>query len=104
MNMKTRQFYLTGAPLSFVLRQLHGNSKSALRIVISGMLLIAAAGFAAMAMQPPKLPWVAPLIPTGSWPVHIMVDPTTNTAYIANQLGNSISVVDGSKCNGKNSS
>src|SRR5205085_6736109 len=89
-----------------VLRKLHGNSKSAIRTGISGILLIAAAGFAvaAMAMQPPKLPWVAPLIPTGSWPVHIMVDQTTNTAYIANQLDNTISVVDGRKCDGKNAS
>jgi DNA-binding beta-propeller fold protein YncE len=104
MKMKTRPYYLTSAARSFVLRQLHGNSKSILRIGISAILLIAAAGFAAMAMQPPKLPWVAPLIRTGSWPVHIVADPTTNTAYIANQLGNSISVVDGRKCNGKNAS
>lgn len=104
--MKTRQYCLTTAARSFVLRKLHGNLKSAIRIGISGILLMAAAGFAAagMSMQPPKLPWVAPLIPTGSWPVHIVVDPTTNTAYIANQLGNTISVVDGRKCNGKNSS
>ena len=104
--MKTRQYCLTSAARSFVLRKLHGNSKSAIRTGISGILLIAAAGFAAagMSMQPPKLPWVAPLIPTGSWPVHIMVDQATNTAYIANQLDHSISVVDGTKCNGKNSS
>src|SRR5437764_1503455 len=48
--------------------------------------------------ETPKLPWVAPLIPTGSWPVHIMVDQATNTAYIANQLDNTISVVDGRNC------
>ena len=102
--MKTRQYCLTIAARSFVLRKLHGNSKSAIRTGISGILLIAAAGFAAMVMQPPKLPWVAPLIPTGSWPVHIMVDQTTNTAYIANQLDNTISVVDGRKCDGKNAS
>jgi len=104
--MKTRPYCLTSAARSFVLRKLHGNSKSAIRTGISGILLIAAAGLAgaAMSMQPPKLPWVAPLIPTGSWPVHIVVDQTTNTAYIANQLDNTISVVDGRKCNGKNSS
>lgn len=33
-----------------------------------------------------------------------MVDQATNTAYIANQLDNTISVVDGEKCNGKNAS
>jgi DNA-binding beta-propeller fold protein YncE len=104
MKMKTRPYCLTSAARFFVLRKLHGNLKSAIRIGISGILLIAAAGLAAMAMQPPKLPWVAPLIPTGSWPVHIVVDQGTNTAYIANQLDNTISVVDGRKCNGKNSS
>ena len=57
-----------------------------------------------MALQPPKLPWVAPLIPTGTWPVHIMVDQMTNTAYIANQLDNTISVVDGEKCDSKQAS
>jgi DNA-binding beta-propeller fold protein YncE len=104
MKMKTRQYGLTSTARSFVLRKLHGNSKSAIRTGISGILLIAAAGFAAMAMQPPKLPWVAPLIPTGSWPVHIVVDPATNTAYIANQLDNTISVVDGKNCDGKHTS
>ena len=68
------------------------------RLALVGLLLFAAAGFAAMSMKPPKLPWVAPLIPTGSWPVHIMVDQATNTAYIANQLDNTISVVDGRNC------
>src|SRR5438876_936108 len=68
------------------------------RVALAGLLFFAAAGFAAMTMKPPKLPWVAPLIPTGSWPVHIMVDQATNTAYIANQLDNTISVVDGRNC------
>ena len=68
------------------------------RLGLAGLLLFAAAGFAAMSMKPPKLPWVAPLIPTGSWPIHIMVDQATNTAYIANQLDNTISVVDGRNC------
>jgi hypothetical protein len=44
------------------------------RLAVAGLFLFVAAGFAAMSMKPPKLPWVAPLIPTGSWPVHIMVD------------------------------
>jgi DNA-binding beta-propeller fold protein YncE len=54
-----------------------------------------------MSMIPPKLPWVAPLISTGSWPVHIMVDRATNTAFIANQLDNTISVVDGRTCSAR---
>lgn len=102
--MKTRPYSVTSAARSFVLRKRHGKSKSAIRIGISGILLVAAAGFAAMAMQAPKLPWAAPLIPTGSWPVHIVVDQPTNTVYIANQLDNTISVVDGRKCDGKHTS
>jgi YVTN family beta-propeller protein len=74
------------------------------RLALAGLLFFAAAGFAAMSMKPPKLPWVAPLIPTGSWPVHIMVDQATNTAYIANQLDNTISVVDGRHCSGRHTS
>ena len=68
------------------------------RLALAGLLLFVVAGFAGMSMKPPKLPWVAPLIPTGSWPVQIMVDQATNTAYIANQLDNTISVVDGRTC------
>jgi YVTN family beta-propeller protein len=71
------------------------------RLVLAGLFLFVAAGFAAMSMKPPKLPWVAPLIPTGSWPVQIMVDQATNTAYIANQLDNTISVVDGRTCSAR---
>jgi len=71
------------------------------RLALAGLLVFVAAGFAAMSMKPPKLPWVAPLIPTGSWPVHIMVDQATNTAYIANQLDNTISVVDGRNCSAR---
>src|SRR5437870_8994873 len=68
------------------------------RVALAGLLFFAAAGFAAMTMKPPKLPWVAPLIPTGSWPVHIMVDQATKPAYIANQLDSTISVHDGRIC------
>jgi len=74
------------------------------RLALAGLLLFAAAGFAAISMKPPKLPWVAPLIPTGSWPIHIMVDQATNTAYIANQLDNTISVVDGRNCSARRTS
>jgi YVTN family beta-propeller protein len=74
------------------------------RLGLAGLLLFAAAGFAGMSMKPPKLPWVAPLIPTGSWPVHIMVDQATNTAYIANQIDSTISVVDGRNCSARRTS
>ena len=68
------------------------------RLVASGMLLIGAATFAAMSIQPPKLPWAASIIPTGESPVHIVSDPPTNTTYIAVQLDNTIAVVDGKNC------
>src|SRR5207249_7696208 len=67
-------------------------------VALAVRLFFPASGCATVSMKPPKLPWVAPLIPTGSWPVHIMVDQATNTAYIANQLDNTISVVDGRNC------
>jgi DNA-binding beta-propeller fold protein YncE len=75
-----------------------------MRFAITGLLFLAAAGLAAMSMKPPKLPWAPPLIPAGFWPVHIMVDQATNTIYVANQLDNTISVIDGRKCNAKKSS
>src|SRR5437868_13094581 len=68
------------------------------RVALAGLLFFAAAGFAAMTMKPPKLPWVAPLIPTGRWPLHIMVAQETNTAYIANQLDHTILVGVGRYC------
>src|SRR4029077_6223012 len=71
------------------------------RLALAGLLLFVAAGFAAMSMKPPKLPWVAPLIPTGSWPVHNMDDQATNMAYIANQHDSTSSVGDGRTCSGQ---
>src|SRR5207248_10540393 len=61
------------------------------RVALAGLLFFAAAGFAAMSMNPPKLPWVAPLIPTGSRPIDTMLDQATITAHIANELENTIS-------------
>ena len=101
MKIKISRYCPTNAARFFSFCKVHGHSKSALRFGIAGILFFAAAGFAAMSMKPPKLPWVAPLIPTGSWPVHVMVDQATNTAYIANQLDNTISVVDGRNCSAR---
>ena len=98
MKIKISRYCPTNAARFFSVCKVHGHSKSTLRFGIAGILFVAAAAFAAMSMKPPKLPWVAPLIPAGSWPVHIMVDQATNTAYIANQLDNTISVVDGRNC------
>src|SRR5438445_154876 len=56
------------------------------RVALAGLLFFAAAGFAAMTMKPPKLPWVAPLIPTGSWPVHIVVERAHHSVFIVQVL------------------
>ena len=104
MKIKISRYCLTNAARFYSFCKIHGRSNSALRFGIAGILFVAAAGFAAMSMKPPGLPWVAPLIPTGSWPVHIMVDQATNTAYIANQLDNTISVVDGRTCSAQHTS
>jgi YVTN family beta-propeller protein len=77
----------------------HPLLQTKIRLAMSGLLFVAAGAFAAMSMQPPpKLPWVAPLIPTGESPVHIVSDPSTNTTYIAVQGDNTIAVVDGKEC------
>ena len=97
MKLTNRKYQELGTARSFA----SGRSSfqlSRARLALTGLLLFAAAGLAGMSMKPPKLPWIAPLIPTGSWPVHIMVDQETNTAYIVNQLDNTISVVDGRNC------
>src|SRR6266436_4949397 len=83
MKIKISRYCLTNAARFLSFCKVHGHSNSALRFGIAGILFVAAAGFAAMSMKPPTLPWVAPLIPTGSWPIHIMVDQATNTAYSA---------------------
>jgi len=79
-------------------KKIRHSSARTIRAEISGLLLLAAAAFAAMSMQPPKLPWAAPIIPTGEGPVHIVSNPSTNTTYIAVQLDNVIAVVDGKNC------
>jgi YVTN family beta-propeller protein len=101
MEIKISRYCPTTAARFFSFCKVQGHSKSTLRFGIAGVLFISAAGLAAISMKPPKLPWVAPLIPTGNWPVHIMVDQATNTAYIANQLDNTISVVDGRNCSAR---
>jgi DNA-binding beta-propeller fold protein YncE len=55
-------------------------------------------------MRPPKLPWAVPTVTVGNNPVTAAVDQATNTIYVANGNDNTVSVIDGSKCNSKNSS
>jgi DNA-binding beta-propeller fold protein YncE len=59
---------------------------------------------AATSVKMPKLPWAPPLIPAGNWPVHVAVDPATNTIYVANNLDTIISVIDGKNCSAGHSS
>jgi len=98
MKIQTVRCCPSDAVRSLASRKIHYHSTSAIRLGLAGMLLIAAAALAAMSVQPPKLPWAAPIIPTGESPVHIMSDSSTNTTYIAVQGDNTIVVVDGKNC------
>ena len=75
-----------------------------LRLAAAGALFLAAAALATTAMHPPKIPWAVPTAHAGHNPLGTAVDPGTNTIYVANTLSNTVSVIDGSKCNSGNSS
>lgn len=75
-----------------------------LRLAAAGMLFLAAAGLAATAMHPPKIPWAVPTAHVGHAALGTAVDPGTNTVYVTNALSNTVSVIDGSQCNSGNSS
>lgn len=105
MKIRINRRHQIGVVPSLNSGRVHCRSEvSLMRLAIAGLLVFAAAGLPAMSMKPPKLPWVPPLIPAAFWPVHIMVDQATNTIYVANQLDDTISVVDGKKCDSKHSS
>jgi DNA-binding beta-propeller fold protein YncE len=79
---------------------------SRLRISAAGVFLLGAAALAAVAVNPnpPKLPWATPVISVGTLPSTAEVDIATNTIYVPNPVDNTISVIDGRKCNANNSS
>ena len=78
---------------------------SRLRIAAAGLLVVAAAALAAISMQPPKLPWAVPTVNVGNNPTDPVVDQATNTIYVPNGfLDDTVSVIDGSKCNEDNKS
>src|SRR6202162_3098707 len=104
MKIQTVRCCPSDAVRSLASRKIHYHSTSAIRLGLAGMLLIAAAALGAMSVQPPKLPWAAPIIPTGESPVHIMSDSSTNTTYIAVQGDNTIVVDDGKYCSAGKSS
>ena len=77
---------------------------SRLRLAAVGTLFLAAAGLAATAMHPPKLPWAVPTVTVGNAPGGVAVDPVTDTIYVTNIDDGTISVIDGRKCNARNAS
>src|SRR5262249_30427793 len=76
------------------------------RIAAGGMLFAAAAGLAAVAVHPnpPKLPGRVPTVNVGIAPVTSVVDQATHTVYVANVAEDTVSVIDGNRCNSSNSS
>ena len=79
---------------------------SRLRIAAAGVLLLGAAALAAVAVNPnpPKLPWRVPTVNVGINPVTSVVDQATHTVYVANVAEDTVSVIDGTRCNSSNSS
>jgi DNA-binding beta-propeller fold protein YncE len=70
------------------------------------MLFAAAAALAAIAVNPnpPKLPWRVPTVNVGINPVTSAVDQATHTVYVTNVAEDTVSVIDGNRCNSSNSS
>src|SRR5262245_61964111 len=93
--MKNKQFYKTT-----------NAGMSHLRIAAGGVLLLGAAALAAVAVHPnpPKLPWRVPTVNVGINPVTSVVDQATHTIYVANVAEDTVSVIDGRRCNSSNSS
>ncbi len=73
-----------------------------LRIVAAGFLVVAAAALATTAVMRIKPPWTAPIAKVGFFPFAAAIDAQTNTVYVANAGDNTISVIDGDKCNASN--
>ena len=77
-----------------------------LRIAAAGVLLLGAAALTAVAVNPnpPKLPWRVPTVNVGINPVTSVVDQATHTVYVTNVAEDTVSVIDGTRCNSSNSS
>jgi YVTN family beta-propeller protein len=76
------------------------------RIAAAAVLLLGAAALAAVAVNPnpPKLPWRVPTVNVGIEPVTSVVDQATHTVYVANIAEDTVSVIDGTRCNSSSSS
>src|ERR1700719_2945557 len=79
-------------------------SISRLPITAAGTLVLAAAALAATSMKPPHLPWAVPTVTVGNAPEVAAVDQATDTIYVTNTGDNTVSVIDGGKCNEDNAS
>ena len=87
---------------------------SRLRLASAGIFFLAAAGLAATAMHPPRLPWAVPTVAIADNPYNVVggvaVDPATNTIYVASLVAgdqvqdNTIAVIDGSRCSAMHAS
>jgi DNA-binding beta-propeller fold protein YncE len=75
-----------------------------LRVVAAGLLFATAAVLGANCIAPLRLPWATPTATAGNYSQAAEVDPATNTVYVINLGDNTISVIDGHRCNGRNGS
>ncbi len=93
--MKNKQFFKT-----------INTRVSHLRIAAASVLVLGAAALAAIVINPnpPKLPWAVPTVPVGINPVGVDIDLATNTIYVGHEIDNTISVIDGRRCNSSNAS
>jgi len=76
-----------------------GRGLSRLRLAAAGTLILAAAALTAASLTPPTIPWAVPTITVGNLPQSAVVDPGTDTVWVTNFIDNTVSVIDGSKCN-----
>ena len=75
-----------------------------MRLTAAGILFASAAILWANSFAPPRLPWATPTVTVGTLPLGVDVDPASNTIYVANLIDNTISVIDGQRCNGRHDS
>jgi YVTN family beta-propeller protein len=68
------------------------------RLAAAGVLVLAGAALAYIGTAP-KLPWAVPTVNVGNGAVTSVVDQATHTVYVANGGDDTVSVIDGTKCN-----
>jgi YVTN family beta-propeller protein len=81
------------------LKKIHrGPSLWRMRIAAAGLLVLAGAALAYIGTAP-TLPWAVPMVNVGNDPVASVVDQATHTVYVDNAGDDTVSVIDGTKCN-----